>query len=145
LDTFLPGLPVGLFESGDDVQAAEAFIQHQPEWPRMDVELPGVAGLEAARPIQFHLPDARIILLTLHDSPGLPGRVISSLAQTSDGYLWCAGPDGLWRFDGRRFRVFYPDEFPVLKGLHFNETRTDASGRLCPRHGIIGRWLQLKP
>jgi signal transduction histidine kinase/ligand-binding sensor domain-containing protein len=61
---------------------------------------------------------------------GLPGTVITSLAQTPDGYLWCASPDGLCRFDGRRFRVFYPDEFPVLKGIQFNKMRTDASGRL---------------
>jgi len=56
----------------------------------------------------------------------LPGRVISSLAQTPDGYLWCSGPDGLCRFDGRRFRVFYPDEFPALKGIQFDEMRTGA-------------------
>lgn len=32
---------------------------------------------------------------------------IRSMAQTSDGYLWLAGPGGLFRFDGTRFERFH--------------------------------------
>jgi len=32
---------------------------------------------------------------------------ISALAQTTDGFLWIAGPSGLFRFDGLRFEPFH--------------------------------------
>jgi hypothetical protein len=37
---------------------------------------------------------------------GLPINEIFSIAQTPDGYLWLATPEGLVRFDGARFMVF---------------------------------------
>jgi ligand-binding sensor domain-containing protein/signal transduction histidine kinase len=53
---------------------------------------------------------------------GLPNNDITSLAQTSDGYLWIANPSRLARFDGAQFesyssRYIFPegrDERPVL-------------------------------
>jgi hypothetical protein len=36
---------------------------------------------------------------------GLPDRINTSLAQTSDGYLWCGSPGGLVRYEGSQFRV----------------------------------------
>ncbi|MGE0863936.1 MAG: two-component regulator propeller domain-containing protein, partial [Vicinamibacterales bacterium] len=36
---------------------------------------------------------------------GVPGS-ITSIAQTTDGYLWLANPSGLYRFDGVRFERF---------------------------------------
>ncbi len=36
---------------------------------------------------------------------GLPGAVLS-LAQTTDGFLWIGGSDGLFRFDGRTAHYF---------------------------------------
>ena len=38
---------------------------------------------------------------------GAPGQ-IHALAQTSDGYLWIAAPDGLYRFDGVSFERYKP-------------------------------------
>lgn len=32
---------------------------------------------------------------------------MSSLAQTTDGFLWLGGPSGLFRFDGTRFERFH--------------------------------------
>ncbi len=61
---------------------------------------------------------------------GLPERIITSLAQTPDGYLWCGSPSGLARYDGARFTVFYPDEVPALKGVQVLELCCDAKGRL---------------
>ena len=34
--------------------------------------------------------------------------VVTALAQTSDGYLWLGGPDGLYRFDGVVFERYQP-------------------------------------
>src|SRR5262249_34261335 len=30
-----------------------------------------------------------------------------ALAQTTDGFLWCGAPTGLYRFDGTRFELFH--------------------------------------
>src|SRR5215469_14263611 len=39
-------------------------------------------------------------------SDGLPENLVSSFAQTSDGYLWVGTFGGLARFDGLRFVTF---------------------------------------
>ncbi|MFT4176990.1 MAG: two-component regulator propeller domain-containing protein [Luteolibacter sp.] len=36
---------------------------------------------------------------------GLPGNVVRSLGQTSDGFLWIATAEGLSRFDGQNFKT----------------------------------------
>ncbi|MGB9417710.1 MAG: ATP-binding protein [Acidobacteriaceae bacterium] len=46
---------------------------------------------------------------------GAPSPV-TALAQTSDGYLWLGGPDGLYRFDGVVFERYHPQSgvpFPI--------------------------------
>src|ERR1051325_3711874 len=45
---------------------------------------------------------------------GLPENTITALAQTPDGYIWCATFSGLARFDGLRFEVFDPGNTPEL-------------------------------
>jgi ligand-binding sensor domain-containing protein len=45
---------------------------------------------------------------------GAPGAV-TSIAQTTDGYLWLATPSGLHRFDGNRFERLVPVEGPPLR------------------------------
>ncbi|WP_267226220.1 sensor histidine kinase [Dyella silvae] len=62
---------------------------------------------------------------------GAPGEV-SSLAQTSDGYLWVAGGQGLSRFDGLKFVPFAP-----AKGEHLLSSQVMTL--LASRDG--GLWL----
>ena len=45
---------------------------------------------------------------------GLPENLVTSAAQTKDGYLWFGTFSGLVRFDGERFRVFNPINTPEL-------------------------------
>ncbi|MGO8696286.1 MAG: two-component regulator propeller domain-containing protein [Limisphaerales bacterium] len=47
-------------------------------------------------------------------SDGLPHLSVTSLAQTSDGYLWVGTLAGLARFEGTSFSVFTPQNCPEL-------------------------------
>lgn len=47
---------------------------------------------------------------TWQKEQGLPQLPVRALAQTSDGYLWLGGDDGLARFDGMRFARFGSSE-----------------------------------
>ena len=67
------------------------------------------------------LDPTRTVSQYLHDSwgteRGWPGGSITSIAQTSDGYLWIGTDKGLVRFDGLNFHQFeqaHPD--PILIG-----------------------------
>jgi len=61
---------------------------------------------------------------------GLPMRNVTALAQTTNGFLWCGTFDGLARFDGLEFKVFYPHEVPELAGFRIVELLGDANGRI---------------
>jgi signal transduction histidine kinase len=49
------------------------------------------------------------------DENGLPQNSINDLLFDEDGYLWLASQVGLIRFDGNSFKLFYPDDKPVLE------------------------------
>jgi CheY-like chemotaxis protein len=58
-------------ECSDGVWALQAFEQHRPDWVLMDVRMPVVGGMTATRGILAAHPDARIVILTQHDSAAL--------------------------------------------------------------------------
>lgn len=55
---------------------------------------------------------------------GLPGNVVRSMVQTSDGYLWVANAEGIARFDGLAFEPVEPDG--ELRRLRFAFSRLFA-------------------
>jgi DNA-binding NarL/FixJ family response regulator len=59
----------GEAENGTD--AIRLAHQLKPEIIIMDVSMPGLNGIEATRLICKALPEAKIVLLTLHESPDL--------------------------------------------------------------------------
>jgi signal transduction histidine kinase/ligand-binding sensor domain-containing protein len=57
------------------------------------------------------------VLTTWTTAQGLPQNFITSLAQTSDGFLWVGTLNGLVRFDGLHFRGFGQEGPQELQGL----------------------------
>ncbi|MGH1411226.1 MAG: UvrY/SirA/GacA family response regulator transcription factor [Aeromonas sp.] len=80
---------VGEAQSGE---TAVAFCrQHHPDVILMDMNMPGIGGLEATRKILRIRPDVRIIVLTIHSENPFPTKVMQAGAA---GYLTKgAGPD----------------------------------------------------
>ncbi len=62
---------------------------------------------------------------------GLPERIVTSIAQTLDGYLWIGTlHGGLARFDGANFVDFQPGNTPELKSIEIHDLFVDRQGTL---------------
>jgi DNA-binding NarL/FixJ family response regulator len=75
----------------DGLQAVEKAQELQPDLILMDIGLPGINGIEAARQIRTLVPNAKIIFLTQESSPeviqeakslGASGYVLKIEAET---------------------------------------------------------------
>ncbi|HZM05700.1 MAG TPA: two-component regulator propeller domain-containing protein, partial [Candidatus Saccharimonadales bacterium] len=61
---------------------------------------------------------------------GLPSSMVTSVAQTPDGYIWVGTYDGLARFDGLRFVNFDPTTTPELRHGRVHGLFVDCNGTL---------------
>ena len=61
-----PGMQV-VAEAPDGVLALEAALRERPDVAILDVSMPRMTGLQAAREIHAHCPATRILLLSMHD------------------------------------------------------------------------------
>ncbi|MDT7812284.1 MAG: hypothetical protein QOJ42_2200, partial [Acidobacteriaceae bacterium] len=68
------------------------------------------------------------VLTTWTTEQGLPQNFVTSLAQTSDGFLWVGTMNGLVRFDGLHFRGFSQDGPPELQGFIVALVRDGGDG-----------------
>ena len=57
------------------------------------------------------------------DDNGLPSRIVRDVSQDSNGYLWVAGNNGLYKFDGQQFHAFY-STLNDTTGLRDNKINT---------------------
>jgi DNA-binding NarL/FixJ family response regulator len=80
-------------------QALAAFVEHQPDWVLMDIEMKPVDGLAAARLIKTDWPDAKIIFVTSYDQP----RFREAAAQLKvEGYVLKDNLDQINRIVGEK-------------------------------------------
>ena len=66
------------------VQAFERALQARPDLCVMDVSMPKLTGLQAARQIRAHLPETQILMLSMHDDQRY---VFDALKAGASGYV----------------------------------------------------------
>jgi DNA-binding NarL/FixJ family response regulator len=54
-------------EAADGLEALECALSSRPDLCILDVGMPRMTGLQAAREIRAHLPSSRVLILSMHD------------------------------------------------------------------------------
>jgi len=54
-------------EAADGIEAIEQALATHPDLCILDVGMPRMTGLQAARGIRAHMPDVRVLMLSMHD------------------------------------------------------------------------------
>jgi DNA-binding NarL/FixJ family response regulator len=57
-------------EAGDGVEAVERTLRDRPDVAILDVAMPRMTGIQAAREIKAHSPQTHVVLLSMHDEEG---------------------------------------------------------------------------
>lgn len=73
-----------LSQYGDGMQASLALPQEQPDVVLMDINLPGLNGVECVRQLKAKLPATQFIMITVYEDPE---RIFNALAAGATGYL----------------------------------------------------------
>ncbi|MCB1866700.1 MAG: UvrY/SirA/GacA family response regulator transcription factor [Chromatiales bacterium] len=68
--------------TGED--AIRLARQFNPQIVFMDIQMPGIGGIEATRKLQRFLPEAKVIVLTMYDGEPYPNQVLNAGAA---GYI----------------------------------------------------------
>jgi two-component system NarL family response regulator len=71
---------VGVASTGEE--ALSLFSRHHPDITLMDLQLPGISGLEAIKSIRIEDPDARVIVLTMYEGDEDIYRALKAGAST---------------------------------------------------------------
>ncbi|WP_193433558.1 response regulator transcription factor [Streptomyces fodineus] len=78
---------VSQLASGDGI--VDAVLTHRPDVALLDIELPGISGLDAAAALHEQAPDCRVLILTTFGRPGYLRRAMEAGAA---GFLVKDGP-----------------------------------------------------
>jgi DNA-binding NarL/FixJ family response regulator len=73
-----------VWEAADGEEAVKRAAEFRPTVILLDITLPGMSGIQAARRIRVVSPDSRIIFLSQHDSVQIAKDALSAGAQ---GYV----------------------------------------------------------
>jgi two-component system response regulator DesR len=65
-------------EVGSGDAAVEAVLEHSPDVALLDVEMPGLDGIEAARVIRERSPGTRVLMVTTFGRPGYLKRAMTA-------------------------------------------------------------------
>ena len=114
-------------EAEDGVDAFEQALQTKPDLCVMDVSMPRMTGLQAARQIRAHLPSTQVLALSMHDDERY---VFDALKAGASGYVLKREVDsGAAQRDPRRApRRRVPDQ----RGRALADPRLDVRRRRGP-------------
>lgn len=73
---------VGSYRTGDE--AVQDLPSHRPQVVLMDINLPGISGVECTRQLKALLPDVQVVMLTVYDDSD---RIFQALQMGAGGYL----------------------------------------------------------
>jgi DNA-binding NarL/FixJ family response regulator len=71
-------------EAEDGVEAVETALKVRPDLAVLDVSMPRLTGLQAARQIKAHLPECQVLMLSMHDDDRY---VFDALKAGASGYV----------------------------------------------------------
>ena len=71
-------------EAEDGIDAFEQAVRIKPDLCVLDVSMPRMTGLQAARQIKAHIPDTQIVMLSMHDDQKY---VFDALKAGASGYV----------------------------------------------------------
>jgi DNA-binding NarL/FixJ family response regulator len=71
-------------EASDASEALKLVIEHRPDLVLLDISMPGMSSFEAARLIEEHCSDTRIVFLTMHEDMEY---LTQALRAGASGYL----------------------------------------------------------
>ncbi len=82
-------------EAADGEEAIHAVAETEPDLVVLDINMPGVNGLDATRQIRAQYPDVAVLILSMHDNPEY---ILEAVRAGAQGYiLKDAGPAELRR------------------------------------------------
>jgi DNA-binding NarL/FixJ family response regulator len=71
-------------EAEDGVEALETALRVRPDLAVLDVSMPRLTGLQAARQIKAHVPECQVLMLSMHDDQRY---VFDALKAGASGYV----------------------------------------------------------
>jgi len=112
-------LVVGEAASGEEALAM--MDRATPELVLMDISMPGMGGLEAAKAIKSRYPEVKIVMVTVSDEPA---HLFEALKKGAQGYLLKNLNPSAWR---EYLRAIALDEAPLNPDLALSILREFAS------------------
>ncbi|MFE9003292.1 response regulator [Streptomyces sp. NPDC007875] len=124
-------------EAGNGAEAVEAARAHHPDLAILDIAMPRMTGLQAARELDRTLPAIRILMLTMYDNEQY---FFEALAAGASGYVLKSVADRdlveACRATMRGEPFLYPGAINALIRSHLDRTR---HGEPLPERAITDR------
>jgi DNA-binding NarL/FixJ family response regulator len=125
-------------EAGDGIEAVQAVLENDIDLAILDVSMPRMTGINAAREIIGARPNVRVLMLSMHDSTEY---LFEALRAGASGYVLKSGADrdliGACRAAMRDEPFLYPSAIRTLIRDHLDRPPTDAGEILTPRETEI--------
>jgi DNA-binding NarL/FixJ family response regulator len=132
-----PDLTV-IAEAGDGIEAIQATLDNDIDLAILDVSMPRMTGINAAREIIAARPNVRVLMLSMHDSTEY---LFEALRAGASGYVLKSGADRdlieACRAAMRGEPVLYPSAIRTLIRDHLERPPAEARGVLTPRETEI--------